>query len=534
MSALIYGYALGAMPETGRYTVGTFVPSPQQAAVFNWVKDGTGNAIIRAVAGSGKTTLLLNAMSLMQGRVAYLVFNKKNAVEANVRLEHMGLDTSRIQASTVHSAGFSAFKQTLGKGARSLKVNANKLAELYDAEFPTEKEIEDPLRGFVLKAVAMSKDRAFGIVHSERDIDKWIEMINHFGLDENLPGEEGDEDALLEAVDRCVTLFTLSKECCGKVVDFGDMIWAPLYFKVKFQKYDWVLLDECQDTSTSRRLLAQALMGPRSRFIAVGDEFQGIYGFSGADNNAMLRIEQELHCARLPLTVTFRCPRAVVEVAREYDYPIEAHESAPQGSTRTINQEDFLKEQFLPSDYIICRYNKPLAALAYSLLRRKIPCRIEGRDIGKGLIAFTKKWKATSLESFYNKLSDYRDQEVKKLLDKGQEAKAESLSDRIETVLTLSAALLDDGKRKVEDLVQLILSLFSDSAEERRQVTTLMTGHKSKGLETDRVYWLGYNVYNPSKFAVKDWQIQQEKHICIVTATRAKKELVKVSVSPST
>jgi superfamily I DNA/RNA helicase len=47
-----------------------------------------------------------------------------------------------------------------------------------------------------------------------------------------------------------------SNERSMEVVDFDDMIYAPLFHNVKMFQHDWVLIDEAQDTNESRRLLA--------------------------------------------------------------------------------------------------------------------------------------------------------------------------------------------------------------------------------------------------------------------------------------
>lgn len=798
---------LTAKPEFISKKIDTtnFRASEQQQAFFNWIANESGNCRIDAVAGAGKTTTLLQGMSRMGGYVCYLVFNKRNADEANQKIFAMGLDTGRIEASTVHSAGLKALNKHYGK--KKIKVDGNKLRVLYEQMFPNPEKVEDVLQGFAIKCAGMAKDRAFGINISVEDYDAWYEMINHYGLADCLP-EDCGEYMVRDGIDRAIQIFNLSIEFCKAtapqiIIDYSDMIWAPLYFKVRFFQRDWVLIDEAQDTNETRRLLARALLKPRGRLVCVGDEcqpadtmvevairsgkyqikeriqvpiqnivegdnvssfnfrdsrvyarkvlgvsarfynnflitvstgqytsrytlnhrciikndYQGyciylmkkgygfrigmsrlqmanenvngfgpylrlrsengdaiwilniyetreealkaesyfsakfripqlmftvkseksfflqsdldqlwseidnendaiqclnhfgrmidypyfvgglnhasikrphevracnilehskvklkngewapitigkqyysgivyslnvereqlyfadnilthncqaIYGFTGADNDAMDKIERDFKCKRLPLNVTFRCPKSVVAIAAEYDYDIRAHESAPEGVTRVIDEDSFHKENFGASDFIICRYNKPLAELAFNFIRRHIPCRIEGRDIGKGLLALTNKYKVRgNLELLIDKLAEYRDHEVEKLVAKKQEAKADSLNDRIETVITLGVSLLGIGKNKVSDLQELIEDMFSDKNEDKRNILTLMTGHKSKGLETDRVYWYGYNCFHPSRFAVRDWQIKQERNICIVTATRAKSELVRVTV----
>ena len=46
--------------------------------------------------------------------------------------------------------------------------------------------------------------------------------------------------------------------------------------------------------------------------------------------------------------------------------------------------------------------------------------------------------------------------------------------------------------------------------------------HKAKGREWNRVYWLQTG---PSKWARKEWELQQETNLCYVATTRAKSAL---------
>ena len=85
------------------------------------------------------------------------------------------------------------------------------------------------------------------------------------------------------------------------------------------------------------------------------------------------------------------------------------------------------------------------------------------------------------------------------------------------------------AKNSVEDFVTFVNNLFGDTKDgEVAKVLTLSTIHKSKGREWNRVYILGMNKYQPSKYAKKEWQIQQEMNLCYVGCTRAKSELVLV------
>lgn len=79
---------------------------------------------------------------------------------------------------------------------------------------------------------------------------------------------------------------------------------------------------------------------------------------------------------------------------------------------------------------------------------------------------------------------------------------------------------MPETERTIPALLNTIDSLFSD----KKNAVVLATIHKSKGLEADRVFWLGRNEC-PAKWARQDWQKQQEINLCYVAATRAKQAL---------
>jgi superfamily I DNA/RNA helicase len=172
-------------------------------------------------------------------------------------------------------------------------------------------------------------------------------------------------------------------------------------------------------------------------------------------------------------------------------------------------------------DAILCRNTRPLVDLAYGLLKRGIPCRVEGKSIGDGLIALVTKWKVVNITAMIGKLVTWRDKEISKWMLKEREDKADEINDRAETILVLAQRLLEEGKSTVVELADFIKSIFGDTkAGEKPKVTTLCTMHRSKGREWRRVYLLGNSKYCPSKWAKKQWQIVQENNLQYVALTR--------------
>ena len=91
------------------------------------------------------------------------------------------------------------------------------------------------------------------------------------------------------------------------------------------------------------------------------------------------------------------------------------------------------------------------------------------------------------------------------------------LKDKCECILHLA-------KNANGNIKQLIDRIFSE--EKINNAIKLMTIHKAKGLESDRVIFLSpqLNAKKPAK--MQEWQFEQEKNLQYVALTRAKEELV--------
>lgn len=111
----------------------------------------------------------------------------------------------------------------------------------------------------------------------------------------------------------------------SRSVDFDDMLLKAIdhiesgRFKSPFTI---VLADEFQDCSRARMLLLKALMeqaGEHGHLCVVGDDWQGINRFAGADISLMTDFEKSFeHASRLQLTKTFRCPASLSDPASAF------------------------------------------------------------------------------------------------------------------------------------------------------------------------------------------------------------------------
>lgn len=106
-------------------------------------------------------------------------------------------------------------------------------------------------------------------------------------------------------------------------IDFNDMLLqaADHIASGRYASpYDLILVDELQDTSRARAKLLQGLLDRSGRFfLGVGDDWQAINRFAGADISVMTEFDSWFgEGPQLALTKTFRCTQEICDVASEF------------------------------------------------------------------------------------------------------------------------------------------------------------------------------------------------------------------------
>jgi superfamily I DNA/RNA helicase len=493
--------------------------SPQQQTVIDHIATTAGHTIVSARAGTGKTTTMINGVCRAidpRCSIAFVAYGKAIATEAEIKVKNLGLNN--VKVSTCHSAGFNAYRRIYKS-----KVENKKLLQLSRQEFNDQYESWRP---FVIRAVEKAKDTGIGIVCPIDDTLQWEKIIDKFGLQDLLP----EDVSIQQGIDAAIHLLRINNQTTN-VIDFSDMIYMTLFHNIRIWQYDYVIVDEAQDLNATRRELVKRMLKPNGKLIAVGDPYQAIFGFTGADHDSMDIIKKEFNADVLPLSVTFRCPKAVVTIAKQWVPDIEAHETSPEGLYDSCELE-YIHRLVTPQDVIICRNTKPLVELAYTLLRQSIACRVEGRSIGEGLIKLARRWKRVkNVEELDIKLEEWKKYEIQKAKEKDDNDRCQSIEDQVGTLRVFMEQC--DGLDSISVLISKIEVLFTDTkSSDEQRVLTLSTIHKSKGREWNHVFVLGLDTYSPSKWAKSDWELEQEKNLCYVQVTRAKQHLTMVKVPP--
>lgn len=291
-----------------------------------------------------------------------------------------------------------------------------------------------------------------------------------------------------------------------------------------------ILVHNCQDLSEMQHRFIDKMMDDSTRIIVVGDHNQAIYGWRGALCDSLETMIKKYECVEMPLTVSFRCSKAIIKQAQVYVPGIKALDDAPEGEIIKADEwgADFIEEGAV----IVCRNVAPLVRTAYRLIANGRPATMMGRDIGKGLVNLIKNIikpeKQMGYRMFLQALTDWEDNEIEIARSKSQPWREDSVRDKadsIRAVQSYSKAL------STQELIDAIEHLFAVGAKNK---IVLCTIHKSKGFEWDTVYFLDkWRV--PSKYAKeavkKDPvagadQMQQEHNLAYVAITRAKRKLI--------
>ena len=491
--------------------------STHQETIFNWLVNGTGSAIIEAVAGSGKTTTIVECAKRLPSGVSavFVCFNRSVKEELAMRLA----DTM-VRAMTLNGLGFTTWRKHLGDKGKRLQVDGNKSREILRAILINDQQLFTLTASAVCKMVGLSKSiglvpagitgRYYALTQDTEQV--WLDMISWYDI------EFDDSITPAEVIRLARMVLTQSIQQADSWIDFDDQLYMPVIARARFWRNDYLFVDEAQDINHIQREMLRMALNTNGRLIAVGDPHQAIYGFRGADTKSLGNIGREFGAVRLPLTVSYRCPQAVVAEAHKFVSHIQAAPSAPMGTVETLSK--YTAKDFTASDAILCRNTGPLVSMAFALIGRGVGCRVLGREIGQGLIALVDKMKAKTLDGLDEKLDAYLQRETAKYLAKNQEAKADQLNDKVATIRVFMGQLVET-RRTIGALKDSIEALFSDNG---KGLLTLCTIHKAKGLEWPTVYILDANLM-PSKWARQDWQLEQETNLQYVAVTRAKATL---------
>ena len=460
----------------------------QQQAILDCIENTDDHLIISAGAGTGKTTTIVEAaQSIGNVKAAFLAFNKSIATELNNKLP------DGVEAKTFHAFGFAAIRSA---GIKT-KVNNYKLNNIIK-ELLGDDYYFAPLK----KLISLVK----GSLIEGTDVKSINQLIDKYNINF---GSDREEVIGIQSIPAILTLCKTQTHH----IDFDDMIWMPLVNDYPLPQYDVLFVDEAQDFNESQRVLISKCVNG-GRCIIVGDENQAIYGFRGADSQSIDMFRRRLETgtrkiSEFPLSISWRCPNAVVKEANRYVKSLQAADNAIDGSV--VVDAPFFPQK---GDIVLCRYNAPLISAFYDLISQGKSAYILGRDMTKGLITAVQKISKNNnmgVDEFKNLFSQDYKYNYSRLMSINKENQAMALEDKKDCIM-----IFVEKATTVGGIIEEIKKVFDGKDQGDIMLSTV---HKAKGLEADNVYILA------TERMPHPLGNNEENNICYVAITRAKKNL---------
>lgn len=484
----------------------TITPSKFQQDIFSHVADSPNNLVVFAGAGAAKTTTQLMSLNYVDQSldVALVSFGKDIQTATQSKLLSMGRDD--VESRTYHSLGNANIRRcSLYKSA---SLDGDKAVQMI-----TRQLLNDNTK---MKFLAYAASKIWDMARYNLVDDYSDQTLYNLAIVYDIDLYDETDSSKRQQIFDMVRW--LNKEWLNntKQIDFVDMIWLPLVDdRISIKKFDVLMADEVQDTNAAELELLLASVG--TKFVGVGDKNQAIFAFAGAGSDSMDIITQRTNADVLPLSISYRCTKAVKELVNhkfphiEFDVPEWAKDGA-------ILEQYYssLVDILTPQDMVLCRVNADLVQLAFELIRAGKKATVRGRDIGKGLVKLIEQQRAYDLKDLERRLNSWKVRQLEKVYAADKPNKAHEITDKYDTIMAIS-----DRVETVEELIRTINTLFSDD-KEGIQGTSI---HKAKGLEAERTVILRPDLM-PHPMAKTPVAKQQEINLEYVAITRSKGDVI--------
>lgn len=267
-----------------------------------------GPLLILAGAGSGKTRVII-------GRIAWLLeekgvdpasilavtFTNKAAHEMRERLDGLSDYGSNVMVRTFHSFGAWFLRRHAGLIAYSPSFSIYDTEDSLSLLKRLRPELSKNERKTLFYAISRAKDQALLPDEDLSAISSFPELAENYTL---------YEEALSE----------------NNAFDFGDLVFKTLlvlegYEEVaaRFkQRFEYILVDEYQDSNPAQFFLLQALYSPENSLCVVGDDDQSIYAFRGAEIENILQFPHIFKGSKIiKLEQNYRSTASILNAASE-------------------------------------------------------------------------------------------------------------------------------------------------------------------------------------------------------------------------
>ncbi len=278
-----------------------------------------GPSLVIAGAGSGKTRVLTYKIAylLSQGMkpwsIMALTFTNKAAREMKERIGKLvGNDLAQhLYMGTFHSI----FSRILRAEAEHIGFNNN--FTIYD-----ESDSRSLIKAIVKEMGLDDKKYKPAAVHAKISMAK-NNLMSAAAYDSDAAIFEQNKRAQMPEIGK---IFVAYVQRCkqANAMDFDDLLTLTYQLFREHEdirhkyaaRFDYVLVDEYQDTNHVQMSIVMQLCQEKQRVCAVGDDSQSIYSFRGANIDNILNYQRQFQGTRLfKLEQNYRSTQTIVEAA---------------------------------------------------------------------------------------------------------------------------------------------------------------------------------------------------------------------------
>ena len=520
----------------------SYTLSKYQQDIIDAFNNTDDNLFISARAGSGKTTLLLELSKHINTYSVFLAFNKSIQQEISSKITN-----PKFKTYTFNGIGYQILLKNMEEQYPQIKISLD--------NFKTQKIVKTIIEKYM--KIKLSWDEKTEYIDefttlwefckctlaNIEDEDAIMLLIEHHALFEHIRIPENIIDMLKHI--REENLRMLFEE---GIINFSDQLYITVN---KLKDKEWkvppyllfynILTDEAQDTNRCQQVLIFFLKRKGARCVFVGDFFQAIYEFSGADAHAYESIKTMHKCKEYLLPINYRCGKKHLDLVNKKwgEIKIEPAPDAINGNIKNIHISG-LYDKVQEGDFILSRKNSDLIIVALKLLKEGKSIYIKDKEIVNKTLKFVKRnsKKATTIYELRSQI-DFEQrknkQEQEKISDRlhnGEIALNEldlhnfnaGYLDILECVVVLIDNYISEKKHgnKIDDFIDYIPKKLN--TEDKQGCIVCTSIHQAKGLEADNVFVLneGREFF---EYARTPEQRQQEKNLSYVALTRAKENL---------
>lgn len=288
---------------------------PQKQAVVH-IK---GPLMVIAGAGSGKTRVLTYRIAhmLTEGinpyQILALTFTNKAAAEMRERIFHLVGEASAkaVMMGTFHSVFYKILR------VEGEKLGYTRNVTVYDTD-DSKNLLKSIIKEMNLDPKVYSAGHVLNRISSAKS-----SLLNHDDYSKNIEIMSADMEAGKPHISEIFARYN-TRLRKSDAMDFDDLLYYmnvllrdfPEMLHKYQQRYQYILVDEYQDTNFAQYLIIKKLSAAHHNICIVGDDAQSIYSFRGANIQNILNFKRDYPDAKIiKLEQNYRSTQNIVNAA---------------------------------------------------------------------------------------------------------------------------------------------------------------------------------------------------------------------------